>query len=88
MAIKTPSEMFIEQAQLLDETTAEKVLSRMTGKLPKRYMKEKLSKIEALAIQLELEDELLQDWRKNFAQIKSNADKKIKEKASFNQAAV
>lgn len=88
MAIKTPSEMFIEQAQLLDETTAEKVLSRMTGKLPKRYMKEKLSKIEALAIQLELEDELLQDWRKNFAQIKSNADRKVKDKANYNQAAV
>ncbi len=80
MAIKTPSEMFIEQAEMLDDTAAEKVLSRMTGKLPKRYMKEKLSKVEALAIQLELEDELLQDWRKNFAQIKSNAEKKAKEK--------
>jgi hypothetical protein len=86
MAIKTPSETFIEQASQLDEVSAEKVLSRMTGKLPKRYMKEKLSKIEALAIQLELEDELLQDWRKNFAEIKSNAEKKVK--VTYNQAAV
>ena len=80
MAIKSPSEVFVELAVKLDEQSAEKVLSRMTGKLPKRYMKEKLSKIEALAIQLELEDELLQDWRKNFAQIKSNSEKKVKEK--------
>ena len=80
MAIKTPSEIYIERAEMLDEATAEKVLSRMSGKLPKRYMKEKLSKIEALAIQLELEDELLQDWRKNFAQIKSDLENKISEK--------
>jgi hypothetical protein len=43
----------------------------MTGKLPKRLMKEKLTRIEAIAIQLELEDELLQEWRKNFIEVQN-----------------
>jgi hypothetical protein len=36
----------------------------MVGKLPRRLEKDKLSKEEALAIQMELEDEQLQQWRK------------------------
>jgi hypothetical protein len=80
MAIKNPSEVFIKQAEELDETSAEKVLSRMTGKLPKRFIKEKLTKNEAIAIQLELEDELLQEWRENFAKAQARAEKKAKDK--------
>lgn len=34
-------------------------------------MKEKLTRIEAIAIQLELEDELLQEWRKNFIEVQN-----------------
>ena len=75
MAIKSPDEEYIKLAEKLDDATAEKVLSRMTGKLPKRFRKEKLSKVEAVAIQLELEDELLQDWRKNLAKARGGEDK-------------
>ncbi len=75
MAIKSPDEQYIKLAEKLDDASAEKVLSRMTGKLPKRFHKEKLSKTEAVAIQLELEDELLQDWRKNLAKARSRAGK-------------
>lgn len=80
MAIKNPSEAFIKLAEGLDEISAEKVLSRMTGKLPKRFIKEKLTKNEAIAIQLELEDELLQEWRENFAKAQVRAEKKLKVK--------
>lgn len=80
MAIKNPSEAFIELAEGLDEASVEKVLSRMTGKLPKRFLKEKLTKNEAIAIQLELEDELLQEWRENFAKAQTRAEKKSKDK--------
>jgi hypothetical protein len=80
MAIKTPSEEFVKLAEALDEANAEKVLSRMSGKLPKRFIKEKLTKTEAIAIQLELEDELLQDWRENFAKIQARAEKNAKDK--------
>lgn len=78
MSIKNASEDFIKLAEKLDEESAEKVLSRMTGKLPKRFIKEKLTKVEAIALQLELEDELLQDWRKNFAKVNSSDEKKKK----------
>jgi hypothetical protein len=78
MAIKNASEDFIKLAETLDEESAERILSRMTGKLPKRLIKEKLTKVEAIALQLELEDELLQDWRKNFAKVNSSDDKKKK----------
>ena len=78
MSIKNASEDFIKLAEKLDEESAEKVLSRMTGKLPKRFIKEKLTKVEAMALQLELEDELLQDWRKNFAKVNSSDEKKKK----------
>ena len=80
MAIKNPSEEFVKLAETLDEATAEKVLSRMSGKLPKRFIKEKLTKTEAIAIQLELEDELLQEWRENFARAQARAEKKAKDK--------
>ncbi len=80
MAIKNPSEEFLKLAETLDADAAEKVLSRMTGKLPKRFIKEKLTKIEAIAIQLELEDEFLQEWRENFAKAQSRAEKKQKDK--------
>jgi hypothetical protein len=80
MSIKNPSEEFIKLAEGLDEASAEKVLSRMSGKLPKRFIKEKLTKNEAIAIQLELEDELLQEWRENFAKAQVRAEKKSKGK--------
>ena len=55
---------YLAQARKLSEDDAERVLSRMTGKLPRRLHKDKLSKEEALAIQLEIEDEKLQERRK------------------------
>lgn len=81
MAIKNPSEEFIKLAEGLDAVSAEKVLSRMTGKLPRRFIKEKLTKNEAIAIQLELEVELLQEWRENFARAQVRAEKKSKDQA-------
>ena len=78
MAIKNPSEAFIKLAEGLDEAPVEKVLSRMSGKLPKRFLKEKLTKNEAIAIQLELEDELLQEWRANFARAQLRTEKNQK----------
>jgi hypothetical protein len=46
----------------------------MSGKLPKRLQKEKLTREEALAIQLEVEDEQLQEWRKNMKDLHSHIE--------------
>jgi hypothetical protein len=68
---------YIKQAQGLSEEEQQKVMSRMSGKLPKRLFKDKLSVEEAIAIQLEIEEEQLADWRKNWAKIrKQDAEKK------------
>ena len=83
--IKAVNLDYIAQAKKLNADQRERVLSRMVGKLPKRLQKEKLSADEAIAIQLELEDEQLQDWRKNMAEIQAKAAKakaKADEKAA------
>lgn len=76
---------YVEKAQKMSQEDRERVLSRMVGKLPKRLLKEKLTQEEAIAIQLELEDEQLQEWRKNMAEIEEKALKakaKAEEKAA------
>jgi hypothetical protein len=47
----------------------------MVGKLPKRLQKDKLTADEAIAIQLELEDEQLSEWRSNMAAVREKAEK-------------
>ncbi len=77
MKISKPE--YLEKALLLNEDEQQRILSRMSGKLPNRLLKEKLSVEEAIAIQLEIEDEQLAEWRKNWEKIrKQDADKKAK----------
>ena len=76
---------YLAKAKKLSQEDRERVLSRMGGKLPKRLQKEKLTAEEAIAIQLELEDEQLQEWRANMSVIKEKATKaklKAEEKAT------
>ncbi|OIQ84612.1 hypothetical protein GALL_335710 [mine drainage metagenome] len=72
MKIKEPSEAYLAKAARLSAKESERMLSRMTGKLPRRLEKEKLTQLEALAIQLELEDEMLKDWRERMEEIRTN----------------
>jgi hypothetical protein len=63
------------QVKTLDEAQKERLLSRMSGKLPKRLAKDKLTEDEALAIQLELEDEQLEEWKAKLASIRAKEEK-------------
>lgn len=59
----------------------------MGGKLDRRLEKNKLSREEALAIQLELEDEQLQEWRKMVLGLKKKEKaKKIEEEKKEEKA--
>jgi len=78
MKIKSPDDKYIEQAKLLTEDEAERLLSRMEGKLPRRLEKDKLTRLEALAIQLEVEDDMLEEWREHMAEIREKDKKKAK----------
>lgn len=71
MGIKNANEEYLEKARLLTNDEAERLLSRMGKKLPRRLLKDKLSKEEALAIQLEIEDEQLEEWRAKMNEIKA-----------------
>jgi hypothetical protein len=72
--------VYLEKVQQLSPAEAERVLSRMGGKLPKRFIKEKLSQDEALALQLEIEDEQLNEWRDKMAKLREEDEKQTKKK--------
>ncbi len=67
---------YIAQAKTLSDEQKERILSRMTGKLPKRLAKDKLTEEEAITIQLELEDEQLQEWKEKVAAIRKKEEGK------------
>lgn len=76
MKIKTASEEYLEKAQHLSDDEIDKLQYRMRGKLFRRAEDQKLSLQEALAIQLEIEDEELKEWREKRAQMLAKANKK------------
>lgn len=69
---------YAEEAKKLNTEQKERLLSRMSGKLPKRLEKEKLTELEALAMQLELEDEQLAEWKERVDAIRAKEKKKNK----------
>jgi len=75
LRIKKASEEYIEKAKNLTEEEVEKLQSRMRGKLTRRAEDKELSLIEALAIQLELDDEQLAEWREKRQQINAKHKK-------------
>lgn len=74
MKINKPDQDYIENARLLTEEEAERLQSRMSEKLRRQLKKEKFSTLEALAIQLQREDEQLNEWRQ--ALLKNSAKEK------------
>lgn len=70
MKIKTPEAEYVEKAKQLSDAEAERLLSRMGGKLRRRQDKDKVTSLEALAIQLQMEDEQLREWRERMAALK------------------
>jgi hypothetical protein len=73
---RTVTEKYLEKAALLSTEEAEYFFSRMGKKLGRRYEDKKLIPVEALAIQLEVEDEKLKEWRERFTAIKANSKNK------------
>ena len=70
MTQKTPSPAYLEQAKLLSREDAERVFSRMRKKLSLNLQHEKLDPVDAVALQLELEDDQLKAWRENLADLR------------------
>ena len=73
---KTPSDEYLEKAKLLSEEETERLLSRTRSKLLRRLENEKMTALEVVAIQLEIEDEELQEWRARMAEIRKKSKSK------------
>ncbi len=79
---KVSSPEYLAKVKTLSKDEIERLLSRMTGKLPRRLEKDKLSREEALAIQLELEDEQLKEWRNMMQELKKKDEAKAVAKSA------
>lgn len=77
MKIKTANEEYIEKAKLLTKKEAERLQSRMRDKLHRRLEDKKLNTIEAIAIQLEFEDEQLKEWRERVVEVREKYKNKM-----------
>ena len=75
MKPKQATPEYIEKAMALSKEDAERLFARMRGKLARRLKKAELESVEAVALQLQAEDEDLQEWRKQWAEIVDRANK-------------
>ena len=66
-----PAEEYLKKAKRLKGEEAERLLARMRGRFSRRVEDKKLSSIEALALQLQFEDEELAEWRERMAEIRA-----------------
>ena len=68
--ISPPSKEYLEKAKDLSKKEVERLMSRMRGRYMRRLEDKKFSAVEALALQLEFEDEQLKAWRKVIAKMR------------------
>ena len=75
MSKKEASQAYIEKAKALSQTEAEYIFSRMKSKWSRRVEDRKLVPLEAVALQLELEDKNLQAWRDRLDELREKLQK-------------
>lgn len=73
---KTPSDVYLEKARNLNKEETERLLSRARSKLIRRLESEKMTALDVVALQLEIEDEDLSEWRAKMAEIRKRAKAK------------
>lgn len=76
MKIKTAGAAYLDQVKNLTQEASERLQSRMRGKLARRLEDKSLDTDEALAIQLELDDLQLEEWREKMREINAREEKK------------
>jgi N-acyl-L-homoserine lactone synthetase len=74
--MRKPADEYLEQASHLNNEETERLLARMRAKLMRRLEDKKMSVQEVVAIQLEIEDEELQEWRERMAEISKKSKSK------------
>ncbi|OHE61097.1 MAG: hypothetical protein A2X71_11470 [Thiobacillus sp. GWE1_62_9] len=74
--MRKPVDEYLEKANQLNKEETERLLARMRSKLMRRLEDKKMSVQEAVAIQLEIEDEELQEWRTRMTEIRKKSKNK------------
>jgi len=74
--MRKPNEEYLEKAKLLSEEETERLMARMRSKLMRRLEDKKMSVPEVVAIQMEIEDEELNEWREKMAEIRTTEERK------------
>ncbi len=69
MKLKQASQEYLDKAAALTMEEAERMFARMHGKLARKFEQEKIPSLEAVALQLQIEDEELQEWRQRWAEL-------------------
>ena len=77
---RKPDVAYLEKVKKLSKEQVERLHSRMRNKLTRRTEDEKITEIDALAIQLELEDEQLEEWREQRRKLNEKLSEKQKYK--------
>jgi hypothetical protein len=70
-----PTEEYLAKSKQLTQKEAEFLMMRMRKKLGRRLDDDRIIPLEALALQLEIEDDNRNEWRERFAEIKARYDK-------------
>ena len=71
--MRKPDPAYLEKASRLRKVDIERLLSRARKKLMRRIEDQTMSVEEVAAIQLEIEDEELAEWRERWAEIQAKA---------------
>ncbi len=66
----SPKKEYLEKAKDLSKKEAERLMARMRGRFIRRLEDKQFTETEALALQLEYEDEQLRQWRKAIAEVR------------------
>jgi hypothetical protein len=74
MKFKTPAPEYFERAKRLNNEETERLMARMRGRFARRIEDRQVSTLEALALQIEFEDEELAEWRERMAEIRKNVE--------------
>lgn len=67
---RIPAKEYLEKAKLLAEDETERLLSRMPDELMRAVEEKEIGAVEAVAIQLEIEDQKLMAWRAKAAEMR------------------
>ncbi len=69
MKLKQASQEYLDKAAALTMEEAERMFARMRGRLARKFEREKIPSLEAVALQLQIEDEELQEWRQRWTEL-------------------